>query len=273
MHFVTRLLVAFLALLARDPERPITISPAQTDANGFLVHEVESPYQSGKTKIRVFLPDRREKDDRFPVVYVLPVEVGDESKYGNGLLEVKKFDLANKHRAVFVAPTFAQLPWYVDHSSDPEIRQASYFLRVVVPAVEERYPARADAKDRLLVGFSKSGWGAWSLLLRYPDTFGKAAAWDAPFMMERPLYGMDRVVGKDFEKYRLATILEKRAPELKKGRLFLIGYGNFRDQHEKTHALLDRLGIRHEYRDGPARKHDWHSGWLPEAIELLFKAE
>jgi hypothetical protein len=23
------------------------------------------------------------------------------------------------------------------------------------------------------------------------------------------------------------------------------------------------------YRDGPPRKHDWHSGWLPEAFEFL----
>ena len=27
--------------------------------------------------------------------------------------------------------------------------------------------------------------------------------------------------------------------------------------------------ILHEYRDGPARKHDWHSGWVAEAAELL----
>lgn len=28
-----------------------------------------------------------------------------------------------------------------------------------------------------------------------------------------------------------------------------------------------------EYRNGPERKHDWHSGWVPEAVELLFGSE
>lgn len=32
---------------------------------------------------------------------------------------------------------------------------------------------------------------------------------------------------------------------------------------------MDELKIAHEYRDGPARKHDWHSGWVKGAVELL----
>ena len=46
------------------------------DANGFLVHTVTSPYQSGETQIRVLLPDERPPGKRFPVLYVLPVEAG-----------------------------------------------------------------------------------------------------------------------------------------------------------------------------------------------------
>ena len=34
---------------------------------------------------------------------------------------------------------------------------------------------------------------------------------------------------------------------------------------------MTKLKIEHDYRDGPARKHDWHSGWVAEAAELLFK--
>ena len=32
---------------------------------------------------------------------------------------------------------------------------------------------------------------------------------------------------------------------------------------------MEKLQIAHEYRDGPALKHDWHSGWVKEAAELL----
>jgi hypothetical protein len=52
-------------------------------------------------------------------------------------------------------------------------------------------------------------------------------------------------------------------------RLILLGYGNFREEHHPMHALLEALKIPHEYRDGPRRTHDWHSGWLAEAVELL----
>ena len=34
---------------------------------------------------------------------------------------------------------------------------------------------------------------------------------------------------------------------------------------------MTELKIAHDYADGPARKHDWHSGWVAEAAALLVK--
>lgn len=250
-----------------------TISTARKDDAGFIVHEIQSPYQAGTTEIRVLLPDNVPSDKQCRVVYVLPVEAGRESKYGDGLQEIRKLDVHNKFGAVFVAPTFSHLPWYADHPMNPEIRQESYFVKVVVPFIDKTYPTRAAAEGRLLLGFSKSGWGAWSLLLRRPDLFQKAAAWDAPLMMDKPgQYGSGDVFGTadNFEGYQISKLLERHAAALRKEkRLVLLGYGNFRAQHEAAHALMDRLQIAHDYRDGPARKHDWHSGWVAEAVELL----
>ncbi|MFO0795841.1 MAG: alpha/beta hydrolase-fold protein [Gemmataceae bacterium] len=267
------LFVAQLALPTASADDPVAVSEAKADADGFLAHEVRSPYQAGATQIRVLRPDTPEKGKAYPVVYVLPVEAGTESRYGDGLKEVKRLGLHNTPGAVFVAPTFSHLPWYADHPARREVRQESYFLNVVVPFVDRTYPVRAAADGRLLLGFSKSGWGAWSLLLRHPDRFGRAAAWDAPLMMDRPgRYGSGDVFGTadNFEGYRVGKLLADKADGLRKGkRLILLGYGNFRAEHEQAHALLDRLGVSHEYRDGPARRHDWHSGWVREAVELL----
>ncbi|NUQ65598.1 MAG: hypothetical protein HUU20_24275 [Pirellulales bacterium] len=243
------------------------------DREGFQVHGVESPYQAGRTEIRVLRPDRLEEGRRYPVVYVLPVEAGNEARFGNGLVEVKRQDLHNKHRAVFVAPTFSHLPWYADHPTDPEIRQETYLLRIVVPLVEKQYPVQANTDGRLLLGFSKSGWGAMGLLLRHPDVFGRAAAWDAPLMKNKPdQFGMEGIFAtqENFEKYQVTKLLQGRAVELQgPNRLVLTGYGNFREHHQQAHDLMMRLGVAHEYRDGPARKHDWHSGWVEEAVGLL----
>ncbi|MCA9269370.1 MAG: hypothetical protein KDA41_12905, partial [Planctomycetales bacterium] len=128
-------------------------------------------------------------------------------------------------------------------------------------------------QGRLLVGFSKSGWGAWSLLLRHPDTFQAAAAWDAPLMQsDTRQFGMGPIFGdeENFAAYEISRLLPERRAELaSETRLALTGYGNFRAHHEKTHALLTRLEIAHHYRDGPQRRHHWESGWLPEAVALL----
>jgi hypothetical protein len=33
---------------------------------------------------------------------------------------------------------------------------------------------------------------------------------------------------------------------------------------------MTQLGIPHDYRDGVYRRHVWNSGWVPEAVDLLF---
>src|SRR5205085_10113631 len=133
---------------------------------------------------------------------------------------------------IFVSPTFSQLPWYADHSTEPLVRQESYFLKVVVPFIERTYPVDAEPKGRLLLGFSKSGWGAWSLLLRHPDIFGRAAAWDAPLMMDRlGKYGTTAIFGsqENFEQHQITRLLRAKAESLDATkRLILTGYGNFR---------------------------------------------
>ncbi len=172
--------------LARPPRLTVVLTlaacwtaVARADRDGFTVHEVASPFQAGPSRIKVLVPDRLDTGRKYPTVYVLPVECGGEHRYGEGLGEIKRRDLHNRYPAVFVAHEFSHLPWYADHPTDPLVRQESHFVRVVVPFIERCYPVRGDAENRWLLGFSKSAWGALSLLLRHPDRFGKAAAWDA----------------------------------------------------------------------------------------------
>jgi len=256
---------------------PAAIAAATVDEHGFRVHAVKSPFQSGETDIRVLLPDDLAPGERLPAVYVLPVEARGKTKFGDGLIEIKQRNLHKRHRAVYVAPSFSQWPWYADHPTDPAVRQETYFLQVVVPFVDRTYPTVRDASGRLLLGFSKSGWGAWSLLLRQPQQFGRAFAWDSPLMLEECVrYGTRDVYAtqETFEKYRITDLVRRRGAQLgSKPRLILTGYGGFRDDHRRMHELLSSLQIPHVDRDGPERKHDWHSGWVAEALDLLLADE
>ncbi len=255
------------------------VSDAVVNEHGFRVHRVTSEFQSGETLLRVLLPEKVKPDERLNVLYLLPVEANTEHRYGDGLLEAKKLDLANKHRLICVAPTFSHLPWYADHPTDKTIRQEMYFLKVVLPTVERLYPALAERDGRLLAGFSKSGYGAWSLLLRHSDIFAKAAAWDAPLMKTAPdQFGMGPIYGtpENFSSYRIDNLLRERATALRPktgeqptARLIHLGFGSFRDHHQRAEALLNELQIPHAYADGPRLEHTWHSGWLEEAVKRL----
>jgi pimeloyl-ACP methyl ester carboxylesterase len=255
-----------------------TISRGVMSDEGWITHTVESECQAKPTEIRVLVPDNLDGMKLSRVMYVLPVEAARESKYGDGLAEVKRLDLHNKHGLICVAPTFAHLPWYADHPTDKSIRQETYFVRTVVTFVDRVYPVHATREGRLLLGFSKSGWGAWSLLARHPDLFDKAAAWDAPLDMQRfDLYGAAQVFGHQdhFDQYRVLPAIQKSlsvktlSTTAASPRLILTGYDNFRMHHLTTHRVLDEAKIPHVYRDGPQLKHAWNSGWVEEAVTLL----
>ena len=260
-------------------EPAVQISEAEQDkgkhaASGWLTHRVQSPYQEGQTKIHVLLPKEMKRAQRYRVLYLLPVESRDGVRWGNAMKEASRIDLANKHDVICVYPTFSHLPWYADHPTDGHIQQETHFLKVVVPFVEQEYAALAKRDGRLLCGFSKSGWGAWSMLLRHPGEFAAAAAFDAPLMeSQAKRFGMGPIFGSDenFDAYRISTLLKERAAGLDEvPRLVLTGYDkSFRVQHQQMHKLLEELQISHIYRDGPQRRHHWESGWVAEAAELL----
>jgi hypothetical protein len=251
------------------------ISAAYQNSGGFTTYNISSPWQRGVTNFRVLLPAGYSASPATPyrVIYVLPVEQNNNTTYGDGLSTVRSLGLQNSKNTIFVAPSFSDLPWYCDHSSNSQIWQESYFCRVVVPAIESMYPVLARPEGRLLLGFSKSGYGAFSLLLRHLDMFGRAYAWDAPFAMTTPLYGFGGILGssQNFANYRMSTLLANAAPLLRgqPPRLFLEGYGIFQSDLRKTDQLMTQLGIPHVYLPGRGQTHRWQSAWVNDGVNLL----
>ena len=198
-----------------------TVSEATKTNHGILCHSVNSPYQRTETQLQVLHPDSydharflksgavyRRSQHRYPLVYVLPVAPHLEGQWGNGLAEVQRLDLHNKHQVICAMPTFSHVPWYANHATDPTIQQETYLLRSILPFVDHEYAV--DTSTRHLLGFSKSGWGAFSLLLRNPERFGKAAAWDAPLGQQTPhKYGMLEIFAtqENFERYDVWVLL------------------------------------------------------------------
>ena len=253
----------------------LALGPLTTQA-GQQRFSLRSEYQPGALFVDVLTPDIVPPHSYLRVVYVLPVEPLGQHRYGDALEVIEHLDLQNKYQVIFVAPEFAQMPWYADHPSDPMRRQESYLLRTVVPFVDERLPVRRDLSGRLLLGFSKSGWGALSLLLRHPEVFGSAASWDAPLSKLTPdAFNMMDIFGtqENFDHYCISNLIRERGRFVGRNHLLvLLGYGLFQHDVSATHALMMDLGIPHIYSNDHWRKHAWDSGWVPTAVAILLAA-
>ena len=258
------------------------LSAVEKDENGFSLHWIESPYQAKETSLRVLMPDHVDPRKSYRVLYVLPVHEDGLRRHGDGLIEVKKHNYHNDHQLICVAPSFTTKPWFADHDLNPEKQDESHFLKTVIPFVDERYPTQASKEGRLLIGFSKSGWGAITLLLRNPELFDKAAGWDIGIRVDTgPIEEEDRAeriarewgTVKNFEANRISNLVKNRGKSLgDEARLFYYSTEGVRAiGGVEIHRLLVEHEIPHRYLMEPYRDHRWDSGWIPEAVAFLFE--
>ena len=93
-----------------------------------------------------------------------------DAPYGNALPMVQQLQYHNLQNAVVATPRFSTTPWFCDGDQSDRlpypVRHESYLQEVVVPLLRELYCPQCKHVD--LIGFSKSGWGSISLLLRNP---------------------------------------------------------------------------------------------------------
>jgi len=258
----------------------IIVHSPEKSVNGFSSYTLKSPYQDRPTCVEVLTPDKMKAGERYPVLYLLPVNDGVMGPWGSGIAEAKRHDIHNRFNVICVSPEYDYTPWYGDHPSDAKLAQERYLIRAVIPMIEERLPAIKGPEGRILLGFSKSGFGALSIALRHLDFIGKAAAWDAPVTMKSYFPDEEEMVRvfqtqENFDRYCIPTLAEQQRAALKNGppRLFLLSNANPADSITALHALLEERGIPHRYAVDTKREHTWPSGWLPVAVNLLFAKE
>lgn len=264
------------AALAADPEGVTVAGPERDAAKGIETLQVTSPYTAGANKIEILLPDDLQHGSTYPVLYMLPVGGDFGGKFGDQIQEARKADAHNRHGWIAVSMAFDSVPWYGSHATDLRIRHEEYILKTILPIIEARYPASPKAEDRMLIGFSKSGFGAVNLLLRNPAAFGLACSWDAPLAFgikdfgqvgTRPHFG----TAEHMARYIPSELAAQRAAELAgmPPRLVILGKSVWGKSTEKFHRHLDKLSIPHCYDDTLGGEHSWSSGWVGKAIDML----
>ena len=253
------------------------------------IYALESEFQSKPQFVEVLLPDHFDKSTKYRVLYLLPVEAGQGVRFGDGIMEAKKLGLQNQYDVIVVAPAFDSEPWYGNDAADPHRRQEDFLVKAVVPFIESQYPTTGTAEGRLLLGYSKSGWGALSLILRNPDVFGYAASWDAPLMFTEKqfgLWGTKQTYGtpENMILYLPSKLVRERAgPFQNKKRLVVAGlqfFGTFTDARfpydgpshtEAFHELAEANGVLHDYDPNLKTGHSWNPSWMKPVVKMLIQ--
>jgi enterochelin esterase-like enzyme len=248
------------------------------ETRGIWSCELPSEFLSEPSQLEILLPSKMEPGKRYPVIYLLPVgKRGGE--FGDGMAEAIKDKLADKLGAICVEPTFKKAPWFGNHATDPQLRQDDFMAKTLVPFMDTNFPTLAKPEGRALLGFSKSGWGATTLLLRHPDVFGYAVAWDVPFMIDgsKPDWGpMGLKVNYGTKEAMVpntpTVLLRAKGAELgDKPRIIIASGKAWTPQTKQFKALMDELKVPHVYRDDLIFQHRWDSGWFPAMTEELGK--
>jgi len=161
----------------------MTISAPTTDANGVKSYSVTSVFQGPTpTIVRVLEPTSPAPGWPRRLLYVLPVEAELGATFGDGLQELRLLNVHNRYNLTLIAPSFHIAPWYGDHPTDPSRRLESFMVQDLIP-FGDSFVAPGTIPQRWAIGFSKSGFGALSLILRNPNVFSAVAAWDSPAQM------------------------------------------------------------------------------------------
>jgi len=256
------------------------------DANGVKYYPARSVYQDSQLQvIRVLEPTNPAPGKTRRILFVLPVDSGVDnvrSTWGDGLEELRLLDVQDRFNMTLIAPSFTYEPWYGDNARDPRFRMESFIINDLVPFGDTFVQGSVPERD--LIGFSKSGNGALSLILRHPNIFSGAAVWDAPVQLSDintpgvstpDALQMNFGTQANFNRYNIPSLLSARAESFRhRNRLWIGGDGAAwtADMRKLNHELT-AAGVPHTWIQGRWRSHSWSSGWLDGAVtDLVAKA-
>jgi hypothetical protein len=248
-----------------------------TDANGVASYDVISANNGpGPQVLRVLTPTNPAPGVPHSFLYVLPVEAGLGTNYGDGLQVVQGLDAQDKYNLTVIEPTFGINPWYADNPTNPDVQYETFMTQELAPWVQNHLATTGNEQSWLL-GFSKSGLGAQDLILKHPGLFTLAASWDFPADMNTGMgSGSDPAANYGTEdnyqvNYRLTGwfVDTHKAAFLANNRIWIGSYSLFQNDVADYDSILTSEGIPHTTGKPQSMAHRWDSGWVPIALAAL----
>jgi hypothetical protein len=237
---------------------------------------INSTGDSGPQVMRVLTPDSPAAGRLHGILWMLPVEPGQGTTFGDPLDHAKTLNIHNHYNLTCVQPGFPLDPWYMNHATDHQTQQETFMLQLVDWANSNIAPQGTE--KHYLIGFSKSGFGGQVLFMRNQDVFEKVASWDAATDYETlAQYDGDDVAGtqSQLDTYKLFDPNLSgwvNGGNLKTVERIWLGAGI--NLVEATSDYSDRLttdGALHEYVFAETSSHNWATtpDWVAPAVEFM----
>ena len=249
-----------------------------TDANGIQLYEISwNVLGSHPFAVYVLNPNNPSPNYQHSFLFALPPEPGlDEAAGGVGIDQLQQLNVQNQYNATIIEPVFPLSSWYADNPNDPTMNYETFTATYLAKWADSSFATTGTEKN-LLVGYSKSGYGALDLLLKHPNVFSAAAAWDFPADMTNynslATASANYGTNANFQaNYQLTGSLidQLKAPFLSQDRIWISGYTYFQRDVSDFDALLTAHGVSHTLAPQAPSVHAWQGDWLPGAISGLY---
>jgi S-formylglutathione hydrolase FrmB len=254
------------------------VAYSSTDSTGIASYSMVSANNGyGVQTLRVLQPTHPATGVAHNFLYVLPVEAGLNTAFGDPIATLQAFDAEDQYNLTIIEPTFDIEPWYANVPTDPNLQYETFMTTELAPWVKANL-STTGKEQNWLIGFSKSGYGAQDLILKHPGVFSLAASWDFPADMSTynqygtstQGYGSQANFAANYQ-LTSAFVAAARTAFLTKNRIWLGGYSLYQQDVTDYGNILTAQGMLHTNGPSQSLAHRWDSGWMPAAVGALYQ--
>ena len=257
--------------------------------------KIKSPILGKDVRYTVYLPPDYDHSQRsYPVVYLLHGYTDNNTgwlQFGEINRLADKAILDGTIPPMIIIMPNADSSWYIN-SYDGKEKYEDFFIKEFMPAIEKKYPIKAEKRYRGVAGLSMGGYGTLIYSLKYPDLFAAAAPlsaavfdddamtampeanWERTFaqLYGRELKGNDRLNKAWNDNSILKIVSTKSAADMRKVRYWIdCGDDDFLTKGNcLLHIALREKQVPHEYRvrDGAHTWTYWRTGII-DALQFI----
>lgn len=273
-----------IADIGPSPYLDITFA-FSSSAGGYEVWLYKSPLVDSSAdlttwcRLEVIKPSGWSDNGIYRIMYVLPAL--DFSQEAVAPIAVAA-NIANANNCVIVIPYVRNnAAWYGRKANGTGDHHT--FVTCLPQFARQWLGAASGRENHRLLGYSKSGYGALSLLLRNPIIFGAAYAWDVPW--QTALAAWDQANPPD-PNYDQGTAFTTKAQQMlydpitllptlgqvsagDKKRIGIAGSNIFANDIAPMRAALDAAGLSYDYASALLGSHTYAAGWLSGAAAAV----